>query len=787
MGEIAVALVRCSVRSPRWPGTNRDLATGMTRFCTVGLATWLWATTACAQTESRAADRAADTDLTRPTGARLAGDSLAARADSLIRAGRPWRATALLASSLKTPASAAPERRLAGARAARGWEGWTEVERLLRDAPWLDTQFAGEGRELLARAALERGQDALPDARQALAHATTDADRVVRRVLLARAYDRANQSDSAAAAYAAGASSLASVNDWLRLRAAGVTNDSAARAAQFTRVSGPPARARIPFTDAQARERAGDFAGAARVYRGAGAEGSAFRAEALAARDDAAKARSNDAAEVRQTLDVLDKLGPVLTAPQELVAARAAAEHGSAARAVAGFERAARASAGAAGALSADRLAYAGALLRAGRARDAAAQYAGVTDPALAPLASYQRARALLQAGDGAAARSALRQTATTYANRTDAAAPALLLLADLQVDDGDLAGAARTLAEIGQRHAAASQAPLARFRAGLLAFPTDPARAAATFDTLVQRYPTDDEAIAARYWAGRADERAGNRAAAERRWREIIAASPLSYYAQLSARRLRAAPWAPPAGPDTVPHVAGVDSALARVAVLDRLGMDVESRFELDALGERAERAPAEAPAIAQGLVSAGEPARALRVAVKALDGGAGSRPLLRAAYPVVHADALIEESRRNGLDPALVAGLIRQESSFNPKAVSAAGARGLMQLLPSVGAAVATSHRYPMWTPALLLDPDVSLELGTAHLATSLPRGTPVARALAAYNAGGSRVARWVQRPGSDDPELFSEWIPYAETRDYVRIVQRNAEVYRALHGLR
>ena len=213
---------------------------------------------------------------------------------------------------------------------------------------------------------------------------------------------------------------------------------------------------------------------------------------------------------------------------------------------------------------------------------------------------------------------------------------------------------------------------------------------------------------------------------------------------------------------------------------------MDVESRFELDALVERAERTPTDAPAIAQALVAAGEPSRALRVAVKALDGGAASRPLLRAAYPIVHADALVEESRRNRLDPALVAGLIRQESSFNPKAVSAAGARGLMQLMPAVGAAIATTHRFPIWNPALLLDPDVSLELGTSHLATSLTQGAPPTRALAAYNAGGSRVARWVRRPGSDDPELFAEWIPYTETRDYVRIVQRNAEIYRALYKL-
>jgi soluble lytic murein transglycosylase len=771
----------------------------MTRLHFFALSAGLWATTACAQTpDSQASAREAVVDLAPPGAARLTGDPLAVRADSLVRAGRPWRATALLSARLRTPATASPELRLAGARAAAGWEGWVDVDRLLRDAPWLDTQFGGEGRELLARSLLERGQDAVADARLAFEGAKDDAARVTRRVLLARAYDRANQRDSAAAAYAAGAARLPRAGDWLRLRAAGVMGDSGARAAQFARVTSAPARARIPYTDAQARERSGDFAGAARAYRAVGAEGSAYRAEVLAARDDAAKAAlarrivgylgTPNAAEARQALEVLDKLGVSLSTPQELVVARAAAENGTAARAIAGFERVLRTGAPATALSAADRLAYAGALLRGGRARDAAQQFGSVAaDPALGPLASYQRARALLLAGDGAGARSALRATATTHANVRAAAAPALLLLADLQVDDGDLAGAARSLAELGQRHPNASQAPLARFRAGLLAFQSNPKLAAATLDTLVQRYPSDEEANAARYWAARADDQIGNRTAAERRWREIIAASPLSYYAQLSARRLRAPSWAPPAGPDTVPHLAAVDSALARVAVLDRLGMDVESRFELDALVDRAERTPAEAAAIAQGFVAAGQPARALRVATRVLDAGAPSRPLLRAAYPVVHEDALVEEARRNRLDPALVAGLIRQESSFNPRAVSAAGARGLMQLMPGVGASIAASRSYPMWNQALLFDPDVSLELGTAHLATSLKPGTPPARALAAYNAGASRVARWIQRPGSNDPELFAEWIPYTETRDYVRIVQRNADVYRALYGFR
>jgi soluble lytic murein transglycosylase len=129
----------------------------------------------------------------------------------------------------------------------------------------------------------------------------------------------------------------------------------------------------------------------------------------------------------------------------------------------------------------------------------------------------------------------------------------------------------------------------------------------------------------------------------------------------------------------------------------------------------------------------------------------------------------------------------VIRQESSWQPRAVSRAGARGLMQIMPPVGEAIARSRRYPMWDAALLFDPHVSLELGTAHLRAALAEYSSLPRALAAYNAGGSRVNRWARRTGADDPELFIERIPFTETRDYVRIVLRNVEMYRALHGLK
>jgi soluble lytic murein transglycosylase len=481
---------------------------------------------------------------------------------------------------------------------------------------------------------------------------------------------------------------------------------------------------------------------------------------------------------VRQTIDVLDRLSLTPTRDDELVVARAAAANGLGARAVISFTRASAHTP----LTQPDLYTYATALMDAGRDAEAARQFALVTEPSLVPRAAYQRARALVRAGSGAAARTALRDVATRHAG---VAAPALLLLADLQMDDRNLSGAASSLAELGKRYPSSSQAPLARFRASLLAWEQSAARAAASFDTLAAKYPNDDEALGARYWAGRAYERMGRRADAEQRWKAVVTASPYSYYAWLASRRLKQAGWRPPVGPDTSAHVAAVDSLAARVAALRQLGMDAEMRFELDALVDRASAMSAEAPAIADALIAAGEPSRGLRVALRAIDQGKATRALFRAAFPVMHEDALREESRRNGLDPALVAGLIRQESSFNPNAVSPAGARGLMQLMPDVGAAIARTMKYPLWDPALLFDADVSIELGTSHLAASLKGDAPPARALAAYNAGASRVARWVNRPGSADPELFTEWIPYTETRDYVRIVQRNQRVYAALYS--
>jgi soluble lytic murein transglycosylase len=128
----------------------------------------------------------------------------------------------------------------------------------------------------------------------------------------------------------------------------------------------------------------------------------------------------------------------------------------------------------------------------------------------------------------------------------------------------------------------------------------------------------------------------------------------------------------------------------------------------------------------------------------------------------------------------------LIRQESLFDTRARSVAGAIGLMQVMPGTGRELARRDGLSGFATRQLQDPDINLRLGTLFFGNLLDQhGGAVAYALAAYNAGPSRVARWKQQPDMTDPDLFAERIPFAETRDYVRIVQQNARIYAEIYG--
>jgi soluble lytic murein transglycosylase len=151
------------------------------------------------------------------------------------------------------------------------------------------------------------------------------------------------------------------------------------------------------------------------------------------------------------------------------------------------------------------------------------------------------------------------------------------------------------------------------------------------------------------------------------------------------------------------------------------------------------------------------------------------------RPYWPQLQADA-----QANGLDPYLVASLIRQESEFNPVAVSRANAVGLMQLLPSTGKSYAKKVGAKHFSANQLLDPNMNLRLGTADLRASIDRyNGQVEYALASYNAGDTPVRAWI---GENDYKDVPEWvesIPYTETRDYVQAILRNREMYRAIYS--
>lgn len=152
---------------------------------------------------------------------------------------------------------------------------------------------------------------------------------------------------------------------------------------------------------------------------------------------------------------------------------------------------------------------------------------------------------------------------------------------------------------------------------------------------------------------------------------------------------------------------------------------------------------------------------------------------------FPLVHWDTIQAQAKANGLDPFVVAGLIRQESVFNPKALSRANARGLMQLLPSTGRLVAKSQGLGAIGAADLYNPVLNITLGTSYLSQQLQRFGRVELAAAAYNAGPGRVVQWQAARPVEPIEEWVENIPISETRGYVQGVLRYAANYRRFYG--
>jgi soluble lytic murein transglycosylase len=307
----------------------------------------------------------------------------------------------------------------------------------------------------------------------------------------------------------------------------------------------------------------------------------------------------------------------------------------------------------------------------------------------------------------------------------------------------------------------------------------------------------------AALYWAGRATEQTAGREAAGRLYARVLAEAPRSYYGLLAGRRVTAAERrgdAPGAesGREPVirlpadPQAAIVnDPGFARADLLRRIGLVEFAQRELEDVV----------------LASVGDPVRlygfssayarderyhlALRILRRyfvslASTGHPGiPRAFWEMLYPFGWRDAVTEAAERSGVDPFLVAAVVREESAYYPRALSRAGARGLMQLMPGTAQPMAEGRGLPFRDGDLLDEPAANVEIGTAFLAGLLREFPDPRLAVAAYNAGPRRVRDWWKARRTSDVEAFVELIPFDETRQYVKRVMLSWDEYRRIYG--
>jgi soluble lytic murein transglycosylase len=304
-------------------------------------------------------------------------------------------------------------------------------------------------------------------------------------------------------------------------------------------------------------------------------------------------------------------------------------------------------------------------------------------------------------------------------------------------------------------------------------------------------------------YWLGRLAEEAGVAGLALSYYDKLIERYPQNYFENLAVTRVRNLDPGPKQDADVLatipplPPSQKMGEAIPPAAERRKARADALRSIAFDASAELELRA---------AYVATGEPRLLLEAAQAAVDAGhCGAaivtvrqifpqleahplpevpRPVWLAAYAMPFQSSIRRWADSAAIDPMLVAGLIRQESAFEPAAHSSANAFGLMQLLPSTARRLAKQARIS-YAHARLVDPDYNVRLGTLYVAGLQKQFGNVESALAAYNAGEDRVASWTAGQNYREPAEFVESIPFTETRQYVQIVTRNADIYRRLYG--
>ena len=355
--------------------------------------------------------------------------------------------------------------------------------------------------------------------------------------------------------------------------------------------------------------------------------------------------------------------------------------------------------------------------------------------------------------------------------------------------DAGRLGEALDHYEQVVAMSSSANRAGLARMRWAQIHFARGDWEAALeAFRAYLAEFPGGRRWEEAAYWGALAARALGDTAGAARLVARIRGESPLSYYAFLAAEA-EGAEFAPdlPEGPAAPPGPDWLAGEMEVLALLEEAGLEEAADARVASMKARARRSGEHLLHLAVALNEAGRTLDGIRLGLELRERGRPwDRALVGVVYPFPYQPLVESRARELGLDPYLVAGLIRQESAFAPAIVSPAGAIGLMQVMPATGRQLAQGAGLRGFRRETLETPELSLHLGTRFLAELLRRyGGDIPLVLSAYNAGPTRANRWRTFPEAEDPRRFTERIPFAETRGYVKNVTRNRALYRWLYG--
>ena len=362
---------------------------------------------------------------------------------------------------------------------------------------------------------------------------------------------------------------------------------------------------------------------------------------------------------------------------------------------------------------------------------------------------------------------------------------------------------------ELQQRFPNGGRASYAHWKAAWLTFRQGRnEQAKQDFDDQIAWYPTSSEVPAALYWRARLAEEDNDLPMSHAYYQTLSLRYRNYYYGELARERLAKLKVDVAADPphyavlDRVPPVNNLDKItpdevpsdnlrvqkaelLANGALIDFAVRELRSAAD----EEKGNWAPAEIARLYQDLGRYDQAIETLKHAAPnyfAVDLPNLPRSYWEALFPRAYWADLKKYASANALDPYLVASLIRQESEFNPNAVSHANAVGLMQLLPKVGRGVAKQEKIRHFSAQQLFTPTTNLRLGTHYFRSMVDQFGSFEYALAAYNAGTDRVQDWMGQGKYRDPQEFVESIPFTETREYVQNILRNANVYRQLYEI-